>query len=149
LLSMETVNARSSEARVFAVPFVGFDCGSDLRSLLPVGCGVQWPLRSEKPFVASSFLTARCRWICSIRRDRSWSISIPRKQRTGPRSVILYLARRRCLIVVTRLADGEKSSMSSTYSSRIIGASFGAYCLEFQMASGESVRSVKVELAER
>jgi len=51
--------------------------------------------------------------------------------------------------VVTRLADGEKSSMSSTYSSRIIGASFSADCLEFQMASGESVRSVKVVLAER
>jgi len=51
--------------------------------------------------------------------------------------------------VVTRLADGEKCSMSSTCSSRIIGASFGANCLEFQMASGESVQSVKVVLAER
>jgi len=74
--------------------------------------------------VASSFQTVRCWWICSIRRDRSRLISIPRKQRTGSRSAILYLARRRFLIVVTRLTDGEKSSMSSTYSSRIIGASF-------------------------
>jgi len=74
--------------------------------------------------VASSFRTVRCCWICSICRDRSRLISIPRKQQTGPRSVILYLARRRFLILVTRLADGEKSSMSSTYSSRIIGASF-------------------------
>jgi len=71
--------------------------------------------------VASSCRTVRCWWICSIRRDQSRSISIPRKQQTGPRWVILYLARRRFLIVVTRLADGEKSSMSS---SRIIGASF-------------------------
>jgi len=75
-------------------------------------------------FATSSFLTARCWWICSIRRDRSRSISIKRKPRTGARSVVLYLARRRWLIVVTGLADGEKSSMSSTCSSRIIGASF-------------------------
>jgi len=49
LPSMETVNARSSESRVLAVPFVEFDSRSSLRSLLPVGCGVQWPLQSEKP----------------------------------------------------------------------------------------------------
>jgi len=74
--------------------------------------------------VASSFRTVRCWWICSIRRDRSRSISIPRKQQTGPRLVIVYLAWRRFLVVVTWLANGEKSSMSSTYSSRIIGAPF-------------------------
>ena len=51
--------------------------------------------------------------------------------------------------MVTGLADGEKRSMSSTYSSRIIGTSFSVDCLEFQMATGESVRSVKVVLAER
>jgi len=34
-----------SESKVFAVPFVGFNSGSDLWSLLPVGCGVQWPLQ--------------------------------------------------------------------------------------------------------
>jgi len=99
--------------------------------------------------VASSFRTVRCCWICSIRRGRSHSISIPRKQQTGPTSVIVYLARRRFLVVVTRLADGEKSSVSSMYSSRIIGVSFWADCFEFQMASGESVRPVKVVLAVR
>jgi len=51
--------------------------------------------------------------------------------------------------VVTQLADGEKSSMSSMYSSRIIGVLFSANCLEFQMVSGELVRSVKVVLAKR
>jgi len=45
--------------------------------------------------VASSFRTVRCWWICSIRRDRSRLISIPRKQQTRLRSVIVYLARRR------------------------------------------------------
>jgi len=51
--------------------------------------------------------------------------------------------------VVTQLADGEKSSMSSMYSSRIIGTSFYADHFEFQMASGGSVRLVKGVLAER
>jgi len=51
--------------------------------------------------------------------------------------------------VATRLADREKSSMSSTYSSRIIGALFCADRLELQMASGGSVRSVKVVLTQR
>jgi len=51
--------------------------------------------------------------------------------------------------VVTRLADRVKSSMSSTYSSRIIDGSFSVICLEFQVASGGSVRSIKVVLAER
>ena len=49
--------------------------------------------------------------------------------------------------MVTQLADGEKSGMSSTYSSRFIGTSFRADCLEFQIASGESVQLVKVVLA--
>jgi len=39
-----------------------------------------------------SFQTARCWWISSIRRDLSYSISIARKQLTGLRLVILYLA---------------------------------------------------------
>jgi len=49
LLSRESVNVRSSESRAFTVPFVGFDSGSDLWSLLPVGCGVEWLLQLEKP----------------------------------------------------------------------------------------------------
>ena len=99
--------------------------------------------------VASSFPTVHCSRICSIHRDQSYLISIPRKWQMGPRSVILYLAWRRFLILVTQLANGEKSSISSTYSSRIIGVLFWADCLEFQIASGKSVRLVKVVLAER
>jgi len=104
--------------------FVEFGSRSSLQSLFLVGYGVQWPLQLEYPLAASSFQTACYWWICSIHRDRLCSISIPRKQRTGLRSAILCLAQRRFLVVVTRLAAGEKSSMSSTYCSRIIGTSF-------------------------
>jgi len=51
----DTVVYHLSQESEVALPFVRFDSGSNLWSLLPVGCGVQWPLQSEKPFVASSF----------------------------------------------------------------------------------------------